>query len=148
MLSLQHMSDRLEIQDLLVAYCEAIDGQDWNALDDVFTENAFIDYTEAGGAKGTLTEIKTYLARALKPFSNTQHMIGLPLIKINGDEATARTTLYNPMVLDQEGTPHTFFVGMWYCDKLVRTEQGWRISYRSEEASYFHNLPEGFKPEN
>ena len=146
MLSLQQMSDRLEIQDLLVAYCEAIDGNDYDALDDVFTADAYIDYTEAGGAKGTLSEIKTYLSKALSPFSKTQHMIGLPLIKIEGDTATARTSLYNPMVLNHNGAPHTFFVGMWYCDKLVRTGQGWRISERREEACYFHNLPDGFTP--
>lgn len=146
MLSAQNMSDRLEIQDLLVRYCDAIDERDFDALDDVFLADAFIDYTEAGGAKGTLPEIKTYLARALGQFSKCQHMIGLPRIKIEGDTATARTTLYNPMVLEYNGAPHTFFVGMWYCDELVRTDKGWRIKTRSEEACYFHNLPENFQP--
>ena len=54
MLSQQEISDRLEIQDLLTAYCDAIDSQNWDALDDIFTPDAIIDYTDAGGAKGTL----------------------------------------------------------------------------------------------
>lgn len=147
MLSHQKMSDRLEIQDLLTAYCDAIDSRNWNALDDIFTPDAIIDYTEAGGAKGTLEEIKLYLDKALKPFSGMQHMLGLPMIKITGDEASARTILFNPMVIEKEGNPNVFFVGLWYRDKLVRTSKGWRIQSRHEELSYFHNLPKDFAPE-
>ena len=146
MLSQQEMSDRLEIQDLLASYCDAIDSRNWDALDDIFAADAIIDYTAAGGAKGNLSETKTYLERALKQFSGMQHMLGLPVLKITADTATARTTTFNPMVIEREGKPHIFFVGLWYCDKLVRTEQGWRISSRREEVSYFHNLPEDFAP--
>lgn len=147
MLSHQKMSDRLEIQDLLTSYCDAIDSRNWNALDDIFTPDAIIDYTEAGGAKGTLEEIKLYLDKALKPFSGMQHMLGLPMIKITGDEASSRTILFNPMVIEKEGNPNVFFVGLWYRDKLVRTSKGWRIQSRHEELSYFHNLPKDFAPE-
>jgi len=94
MLSQTEMSDRLEIQDLLVSYCDAIDSRDWDALDDIFTSDAVIDYTEAGGARGTLQETKAYLDKALKLFSGMQHMLGLPRIKVSGDTATARTTLF------------------------------------------------------
>jgi 3-phenylpropionate/cinnamic acid dioxygenase small subunit len=146
MLSQQEMSDRLEIQDLLVSYCDAIDSRDFAALDDIFTADAVIDYTEAGGARGSLTEIKTYLDKALKPFSNMQHMLGLPIIKITGDRATSRTTLFNPMVLEREGRPYVFFVGLWYRDALIRTDKGWRIQSRHEEVSYFYNVPEDFVP--
>ena len=147
MLSHQNMSDRLEIQDLLTSYCDAIDSRNWNALDDIFTPDAIIDYTEAGGAKGTLEEIKLYLDKVLKPFSGMQHMLGLPMIKITGDEASARTILFNPMVIEKEGNPNVFFVGLWYRDKLIRTSKGWRIQSRHEELSYFHNLPKDFAPE-
>lgn len=147
MLSHQNMSDRLEIQDLLTSYCDAIDSRNWNALDDIFTPDAIIDYTEAGGAKGTLEEIKLYLDKALKPFSGMQHMLGLPMIKITGDEASSRTILFNPMVIEKEGNPNVFFVGLWYRDKLIRTSKGWRIQSRHEELSYFHNLPKDFAPE-
>ena len=144
MLSQQEMSDRLEIQDLLASYCEAIDARDWNVLDNIFTEDAIIDYTAAGGAKGNLSETKAYLDRALKQFSGMQHMLGLPVIKITGDKATSRTIAFNPMVVERDGQPHTFFGGIWYCDELTRTEAGWRIRHRREELSYFHNLPNDF----
>lgn len=144
MLDLQYISDRIEIQDLLTAYCFAIDSRDWNALDDIFTENATIDYTEAGGDKGTLPHIKKYLARALKPFPGFQHMVSAPHLKIDGDTASSRCVLFNPIMMEKDGKPHTMFCGLWYRDKLVRTDKGWRISERYEEMAYFHNMPEDF----
>ena len=139
------MADRFEIQDLLVAYCDAIDTSDWDALDDIFTSDAIIDYTAAGGARGDIATTKTYLARALEQFSGGQHMLGLPQIKLNGDTATTRTICFNPMIVMRDGAPHTFFVGIWYVDKLLRTDKGWRISARTEEMSFFHNLPADFR---
>ena len=146
MMDQQALSDRFEIQDLLVSYCHAIDSQNFDALDHIFTDDAFIDYTAVGGAKGNLKEIKAYLSKALSKFSGMQHMLGLPQITIKGDRASGRTICFNPMVLDREGQPHVFFVGIWYVDELVRTEAGWRIKHRKEEFSYFHNFPTDFNP--
>ncbi len=148
MIDHQELSDRFEIQDLLAAYCHAIDTQNFDALDDIFTKDAFIDYTAVGGAKGNLKETKAYLAKALSKFTGMQHMLGLPQISIDGDTATGRTICFNPMVLERDGAPHVFFVGIWYVDELVRTEAGWRIKHRAEAFSYFHNFPSDFSPAN
>ena len=146
MKSHQELSDRFEIQELLADYSHAIDTQDFDLLDEIFTTDAIIDYTAVGGAKGNVAETKAYLARALEKFSGMQHMLGLPQITLTGDEGSARTICFNPMVLDRDGKPHIFFVGIWYADKLRRTDKGWRISHRAEELSFFHNFPEDFKP--
>lgn len=143
MLSLQEMSDRLEIQDLFARYCHAIDSRDWDALDAVFTPDARIDYSEAGGATGDYPAIKAWLARALEPFPAYQHMVATSRIDIDGDEAAARTILFNPMVhRDEAGGQQVFFVGLWYRDRLVRTPAGWRIAERREEMAYTHNVPD------
>jgi len=146
MINAQELSDRFEIQDLLVNYSHAIDTQNFEALDDIFTPDAIIDYTAVGGAKGNLEETKAYLGKALSKFSGMQHMLGLPQIKIDGETASGRTICFNPMVLEREGAPHVFFVGIWYLDDLVRTADGWRIKHRAEEFSYFHNFPSDFTP--
>lgn len=143
MMSLQEMSDRLEIQDLFSRYTYAIDERNWDGLDDVFTPDAFIDYTEAGGEKGQLPEIKRWLATAMERFPTFQHMVATHKLKLNGDTAESRTILFNPMVLRKDdGEDHVFFVGLWYNDKLVRTEKGWRIAERREEISYTYNTPQ------
>ncbi len=142
--SLQELSDRLEIQDLLVDYADAIDRKDFDALDDLFTPDAVIDYTAVGGIRGSLPEIKEFLVKGMAWFSSFQHLTATPKVVVDGDEATGRAICHNPMVIDLPTGPHTMFIGIWYVDTYVRTEDGWRISSRTEERSYVHNAPPGF----
>lgn len=142
MLSLQEISDRLEIQDLLVRYSHAVDSRDWDAFEQVFTDDAVIDYTEMGGPRGGVKETRAFLESAMPMFSSFQHMIANTVLELDGDTARARTICHNPMVLDRgEGQTHVFFCGLWYRDVLVRTPEGWRIKDRYEERAYFHNAP-------
>lgn len=140
--SVEQALDRLEIQDVLAAYSEAIDTRDWDALDWVFTADAVIDYTEMGGIRGTLPEIKQFLAAALGPsgrFVRTQHMLGQSHIVLDGDTARARTACFNPMIFGEftvTEDERLHFVGLWYRDVLVRTVEGWRIRERFEERTY------------
>lgn len=144
MMDLQQISDKLEIQELLVDYCYAIDFRDWDALDRIFTADAIVDYTEMGGSRGNLAETKAFLAQAMPIFEAFQHMISTSKITITGDTAEGRTILHNPMVIpakEEGGKPHVFFCGLWYRDTFVRTPDGWRISGRHEEKSYTYNQP-------
>jgi SnoaL-like protein len=144
-MSLQEISDRMEIQDLLVAYSYAIDTSNWDALDDVFTEDAFIDYSAMGGSKGDLESTKQFLAMAMPNFAGFQHMVATSKVTVAGDTAEGRTICHNPMVIDRgNGETHVFFCGLWYRDRFVRTAAGWRIKERVEEKCYFHNLPADF----
>jgi hypothetical protein len=141
-MSLEEISDRLEIQDLLVAYSYAIDSRDWAALDDVFTPDAHIDYTVFGGIAGTLPEIKKFLDDSMPMFSSFQHMIATSKVEIDGDTAKAKTICHNPMVMPLgDDKVQVFYCGLWYVDELVRTDAGWRIKSRVEEKSYVHNMP-------
>ena len=145
-MTLQEISDRLEIQDLMVAYSHAVDTRDWEAFDDVFTPDAIIDYTEMGGSRGTLTETKDFLRTVMPHFSSFQHMVATSKVTINGDSAEGRTICHNPMVMDTgNGEPLVFFCGLWYRDHFVRTPAGWRIKERYEEKSYTYNQPADFK---
>jgi 3-phenylpropionate/cinnamic acid dioxygenase small subunit len=131
--SSEELADRLAINDLLVRYAWAIDTKDWDALDDVFTPDAHIDYTATGGIAGTLAEIKPWLAQSLAAFPATQHLLANSQVTIDGDTATARTAVYNPMgAATREGPLHFFFMGGIYADRLVRAPSGWRIKERVE----------------
>lgn len=144
MLSLQEISDRLEIQELLVRYASAIDQRQYDRLADVFTPDAEIDYQAYGGPTGRFPEIKLWLAEALAPFPAFQHLVANPEIRIDGDDATGRIMCFNPMVIPPatpEAPPQICYNGLWYIDRYIRTQQGWRISYRSEEASFSDNFP-------
>jgi 3-phenylpropionate/cinnamic acid dioxygenase small subunit len=133
-LSLEEISDRIEIQDLLTRYALAIDTKDWSLLDTCFAPGAELDYTSTGGEKGAYPEIRRWLAKALAPFAVTAHHIGNVSIELDGDRAHARTYLWNPMGFQQaDGALHWFTVSAHYVDELVRTSDGWRIQKRVQE---------------
>lgn len=148
MLSQQEISDRLELMDLMVRYSDAVDTRSWDTFDVLFTPDAIIDYTAFGGPRGSVAEIKAYLASVLPGFPAFQHLVSNPLLAIDGDTATGRTMCFNPMAVARAeggpGDPRVFFCGLWYLDRFVRTDDGWRIVERSEEKSWVHNMGPAF----
>ncbi|HLS81647.1 MAG TPA: nuclear transport factor 2 family protein [Steroidobacter sp.] len=146
MLSLQEISDRMEIQQLMVAYGNAIDQRAWDRLDDVFTPDAYIDYRAMGGVDGRYPEVKAWLGPAMQRFPRYYHMVANTEITLEGDRARARTVCFNPMETPlPAGGAQVMFLGLWYVDELVRTPKGWRISKRVEESAFQHNVPEHMK---
>jgi hypothetical protein len=135
-LTLQEISDRLEIQDLLARYSNAIDTMDWDLLDELFTEDAEIDYTSMGGIRGTLAEQKAFLDANLPTIFQRgfQHMTATSLFDIVDDVARVRTICFNPMVIQDE--KHVFFCGLWYRDTMVRQDGKWRIKERVEDRGW------------
>ncbi len=146
-LSLQEISDRMEIQDLLYRYAEIIDGKDFDALrTDVFTADAHIDYSVFGGSKGNLEDTIDFLKKAMKIFPATQHLNANLQIKVDGDEGTGRIMCLNPQEMPlPDGGTQIFMCGLWYVDRYVRTAEGWRIRERVEEKSFVFNAPDFMK---
>jgi len=136
-LSLQDISDRIEINDLLIRYSKAIDQKDWKLLDTCFTPDAELDYVSSGGIKGSYPEARAWLEKALAIFPITVHYVTNSEVTLAGDRASARTAVYNPMFFkNPDGTLHHFAVGAFYVDELVRTKQGWRIAKRREDQAF------------
>lgn len=147
MLSLQEISDRLEIQDLCWRYAEVVDTKNFDAFRDVFTPDAFIDYTCFGGIAGDLESVIAWLHQVFEPHihPNHQHLTANLQIRLNGDEASGRIMCFNPQeagpaMTGREDT-QIYFCGLWYLDEYRRTEAGWRISRRVEEKSFVFNHP-------
>ncbi|MEY4948999.1 MAG: hypothetical protein RL698_1210 [Pseudomonadota bacterium] len=134
---LRRLADRLEIADLLARYCRAIDTLDWDLLDRVFIDDASIDYSSSGGTTGRYPEVRTWLAGVLPAFAMRQHLVTNLEVELDGDRATSRCCLYNPMGRARsDGPVQLFFVGGTYEDELVRTPSGWRIARRTERQSW------------
>jgi len=135
----------IEIHELLVRYCYAVDDRDWEAYRNVFTPDALLDDTVTGGIRSNVEEHIAFMRKALSKILISQHAISTILLDIQGDEATARVHCSCPMVIELgEGKKQVFFQGLWYRDRIVRTSEGWRISELVEEGCWNHNLPEGF----
>ncbi len=135
MLSLEEMSDRFEIQQLMVDYSTAIDQKRFDDLDRVFTPDAYIDYRVTGGTDGRFPEVKAWLKEVLPNFPAYYHMLGNVDIRIDGDSASSRTICFNPMIFNVE-EKQILFVGIWYVDEFIRTAEGWRMSRRVEEKCF------------
>src|SRR3954469_5124820 len=131
MLRLEEISDRFEIQQLLIDYSTAIDKRRFDDLDRVFTPDAFIDYRAMGGIDGSFPEVKAWLAQVLPNFPAYAHMLGNFDVRIDGDAASSRTICFNPMVLGGEKN-QILYCGLWYEDEFIRTPEGWRMSRRVE----------------
>jgi hypothetical protein len=128
--TLEELFDRLEIDELLTRYATAIDSKTFDLLDDVFTPDAHVDYTSAGGIAGDFPTVKAWLSEVLPYFPEYQHVVGNRDVAVDGDNATSISKFFNPMV---QGSGDMFFVGGEYHDKLVRTADGWRIAERIEK---------------
>lgn len=146
-LTVEEISDRIQIDDLLTRYTVAIDTKDWELLDTCFLPDAQVDYTTSGGIKGVYPEVREWLGKALAAFPITQHFISNTVVQLEGDRATSKTYVYNPMCTNKPGGgQHVFNVGAYYIDKLAYTDEGWRIAERYEEQAFFDgSLPDDFE---
>ncbi len=144
-LSMQDISDRMEINDVLVDYCSALDRHKFAELDRLFTADASIDSSDVGGVRGEFTEYKAYLKKLFGHLPRSQHMLGNIRIWLDGDSARARSICHTSMrFVDDDGNTQFILYGLWYADKLQRTEQGWRICERKLEHGYEFNVPEQY----
>ena len=144
-LSNKEISDRLEIQDLLYAYADAIDQKRFDDLRNVFDDDAHIDYSVYGGSVGNAEETIAFLKKALgkKWTPNYQHLNANMQIRVEGDRGHGRVMCFNPQeVVGPDGKNHTFMLGLWYVDEYVRTADGWRIRRRVEEKSWAFGAPD------
>lgn len=137
------LSDLQDIRDLTLDYANAIDQKQFDDLDDIFTTDAFVDYTAMGGPKGPYPDIKKFLSETLPLFSNYQHLNTNCRIHLDGDDASARIYCFNPMLFPESlgGKGEVGLMGLWYLDKYKRVDGSWRIVERVEEASWSHNTP-------
>lgn len=136
MLTDSEVRARLEIMDLLARYSTAIDSRAWDDLDPLFTDDAVLDYTATGGVRAGLAEQKAYFAEQLVRFASTQHVMGLPALRIAGERATSRSICFNPLALPGE---RAWFVGLWYDDTLTCRDGTWRFTQRVQQLSYFQS---------
>jgi SnoaL-like domain len=122
--------DTLAIQDVVVRYGYVTDDRDWNAFDEVFTDDAVVDFRDqaTNPPKGLAPlvgrdEIVLHFRDILThPY---QHMLVNHRIEdISEDEVVVRSKALLPV-------PGRTVCDIEYWDVLVRTPRGWRIKHKS-----------------
>ena len=134
----QALADRIAAEDLLTRSAPAVDRRDWEQYRSIFTADAEIDYTSAGGIAGTVDEVVEFLSTSLEMFEMTQHLVSNIDLEVNGDSATVTAMFNNPMRLPGGDT---WFTGGWYHHDLVRTPDGWRSRRLREVSAWFDRAP-------
>jgi SnoaL-like domain len=132
---LHDVIDQQAISDVAIRYCWALDENDWGRLDEVFLPDA----TARLGNPDLLEGREAIVARvtsALTPLDDSQHIVSNHQVTIDGDSATHRCYLHAQHIRRAaQGGPHYVVAGR-YVDRLVRTDDGWRISHRDLEVMW------------
>jgi len=139
-------TDRIGMDDLLTRYAVAIDSLDWELLDTVFTSDAQLDYRSAGGIVGSYPAVREWLQKVLPLFDVTQHLVVNREFSRVKEEVQARSSFLNINRLQVDGSPWLFTVGGRYRDRLVSTDDGWRIDSRIEDTLWWDNPMPGLPP--
>jgi ketosteroid isomerase-like protein len=121
--------DHIGIVSVTHDYAWALDSKDFAMLDDVFTADATADLRSAVPLEGR-DALKARIARALEPMDKTQHLVANHRITVDGDTATCRCYLQAQHTRYGHPGGENFILAGWYEDTLVRTPDGWRISFR------------------
>ena len=152
----QEDRDIVEITQVINLYGMVLDSHSWELMDQIFTEDAIAEFGPAS-AKWTSLEEFTYGFKIFhESLDNHMHSMFAPVIKVDGDTATAFT--YGDWLLVRaaaateeqaikEGYTGDSWTGRgWYSDKLIRTEKGWRICHRICRLVYWYGNPYVSKP--
>lgn len=132
MTDLGTLADNVAIQTAISTYAMGLDERRWELWDQVFTEDAVIDFRPMGGKLETPAEMSGRLGRPDPDWLFAQHQVTNVVITIDGDAATAYSD-YGFETGRRTGSPGEIARasgGGKYEDTLRRTEAGWRISER------------------
>lgn len=140
--------DKLAIVELLYRYALAVDTDDFGKMKDIFTEDATFRLLgmEAGEWHWTVKEYCEFVSTIVKQCDWVMHNTTNVIVDLAGDTASAASylaTTYgvkageNVLAFQLHGNvPVDVELGARYRDRLVRTDEGWRIAERTCEVLY------------
>ena len=131
--------DRTLITDLLARYSWALADRDWTAWTAVFTGDAQVDYSTAGGPVGTPQQAAETFAGMMAMFDVNISSGGTVVIDFTDVDTAKVRSGYTMMmrIPGADGAQPTYMQAQGYCnDTIVRTPAGWRIRNRYEQLVY------------
>ena len=130
-----------EIVNLINFYPIAVDSQQWNLFDSIFTEDVAADFGGPACWQG-LAPLKQAFEAIHAPFASTQHATRGHHVALNGsDAATCLSYVHGRFIREVPEGGNMFESIGWYDDALVRTPAGWRIARRSCRIQWWGGNP-------
>jgi ketosteroid isomerase-like protein len=137
---LQSVRDELDIQRVVHDYAWACDNRDWTLLTSVFTDDAQLDYSSAGGPVGSRGEVVAWLEESLSQLQFIHHVVTNFQIDLDGDRADVRAMFHCSFRLP--GSDQVMVTGGYYREEHVRTTDGWRIRRLFEDNRWMDGMPQ------
>lgn len=131
--------DRTLILDLLARYSWALADRDWTAWTGVFTDDAQVDYSTAGGPVGTPQQAAETFGGMMAMFDVNISSGGTVVIDFTDVDTAKVRSGYTMMmrIPGADGAQPTYMQAQgYYNDTIVRTPAGWRIRNRYEQLVY------------
>lgn len=138
--ALKELIDRQQIRDLIEGYSSAVNFKQWDRMAQLFDEDgvwsvkgAHTDREVRGRA-----EVKREISSVVEPFDFCFQVPGAVRIEIDGDTATATSSLQDYIKVGSE--PDIILFG-FYHDQFVRRDDGWKFARRDYRGRYFGRDP-------
>jgi 3-phenylpropionate/cinnamic acid dioxygenase small subunit len=121
---------RTEIIECVYRYAWGIDTRDWDLYRRIFTDRIEMDFASYSGTPGTVMAADDWVAGCRVLFTGldaTQHTMSNPLVEVDGSRARCRMYMQAAHFFANDLGDAEFTLGGYYDDRLVRTENGWKI---------------------
>lgn len=128
-MDLQRLIDERAIVGVALTYCRALDTRDWELLRTIFVPDATARLGTSSQQEGVDAIIDRCRA-ALGALDLSHHLVGNHEVSVDGDVATHRCYLQAQHVRTAADGGSNFVVAGRYEDRLVRTDEGWKIAHR------------------
>ncbi|GGM87026.1 hypothetical protein GCM10011609_24510 [Lentzea pudingi] len=133
MSTLEELTDRAAITDVVTGLAHAQDDQDWTALRRLFADEVLLDLSthHFGRPPATMTaaDLTALASTTLDGFDSTHHATSNLELRVSGDEAECRVHVvaYHHVLADPGVVDHCTMRGYWRLG-LSRTGGRWLIT--------------------
>lgn len=132
---LTQLLDREQIRDLLARYPMAFDDRDWEAWEQLWTDD--VVWVVDGAPIEGLPAVREFMTSCLPDDYGSKHLCGAPVIELSPDGASAHAR--TDVVWIAQNYENTIVAR--YVDDLVKVDGRWRISRREEVVVPFRPGP-------
>jgi ketosteroid isomerase-like protein len=131
------IEDRLAINDLVAAYCAAIDGRDLDAFIGCYTEDAILRYADGTMRIESRKALREYYTKRFGDYGVTFHYPHAHTVIFDSpDEAHGVVTAHAEMALSGEA----WIAAFRYSDRYRRVEGRWLFAERELACWYYMPL--------
>ena len=140
---LERLESKDQIKELRATYCYHVDDQEADAFASLFTEDAILDFGNAGTYEGH-DELREFINSVVPEFYEfIVHMVHNPVIEVDGDTASGRWYFEAPAT--SQGTD-TWIQGQ-YDEEYARVDGEWKFAEIEARFNYVADYQDGWGAE-